>query len=121
MQVGNPTIRTITKCQICILKEQGIENPEDHVLTQYYMSNDPTRIPTPIDADMSMEGGILLLTQDQEQDSEKGIIPQTGGFFGTVSSLFKTIGFNQKKEEVPVSKDIAKRKRTGGLYDERVK
>jgi hypothetical protein len=106
---------------ICILKEQGVPNAEDHVLTQYYMSNDPTRIPTPIDADMSLEGGILLLNQNADQNSEEGRIPQTGGLFGTVRSLFKVMGFNIKEKEPPVSKDIAKRKRTGGLYDERIR
>jgi hypothetical protein len=118
---ANPQVRTVTKCQICILKEQGVPDAEEHVLTQYYMSNDPTRIPTPIDADMSLEGGILLLNQSPDQDSEKGRIPQTGGLFGTVRSLFKVFGFEQKEAEVPVSKEIAKRKRTGGLYDERIK
>jgi hypothetical protein len=81
------------------------------------MSNDPTRIPTPIDADSSLEGGILLL--NPEGTDEK--LPQSGGFFGTVQSLFKTIGFNLKPAEEPASKEIAKRKRTGGLYDDRVK
>jgi hypothetical protein len=115
----NPQVRTVTKCQICILKEQGVENPEDHVLTQYYLSNDPTRIPTPIDADMSLEGGILLLQPDDPEANEK--LPQSGGFFGTVKSLFKTLGFDQKPTEVPVSREVAKKKRTGGLYDDRTK
>lgn len=85
------------------------------------MSNDPTKIPTPIDADMSLEGGILLLNPDEKQNNEQGIIPQTGGLFGTVRSLFKVFGFEQKENEVPVSKEIAKKKRTGGLYDERIR
>ena len=123
---ANPQIRSVTKCMICVLKEQGVANAEDHVLTQYYMSNDPTKIPTPIDADMSLEGGILLLNQNPEQDSEKGIIPQTGGLFGTVRSLFKTIGFAlTSNEEPPASKETAKRKRMGsgesGLYGDRLR
>lgn len=84
------------------------------------MSNDPTRIPTPIDADVSLEGGILLLNPETADDTSQGS-PQSGGLFGTVNSLFRTIGFALKPvTEVP-SKVIAKIKRTGGLYDERVK
>lgn len=119
MRVPATQVRTVTKCQICLLKEQGVENPEDYVLNQYYLPNDPTKFPTPIDADMSLEGGILILQPDEEAANEK--LPQSGGFFGTVKSLFKTIGFNLTPAEVPVSKDIAKRKRTGGLYDERLR
>ncbi len=119
---ASPQVRTVTKCAICVLKEQGVVNPEDHVLTQYYMSNDPTRMPTPIDADVSLEGGILLL--QREENAKNGIIPQVGGFFGTVMGLFKTIGFLQGKEEETVSKEVATRKRAGresGLYSDRVK
>jgi hypothetical protein len=119
MVVGNPTIRSVTKCQICILKEQGVPNAEDYVLSQYYIPNDTTRVPIPVDADLSMEGGILLLNPDTEEGNKNA--PMSGGFFGTVRSLFKVFGFNQEQEEIPISKDVAKRKRTGGLYDERVK
>jgi len=117
MRAPYSQIRSITKCAICVLKEQGVVNAEDHVLTQYYMSNDPTRIPTPIDADTSLEGGILLLNKDDPEDNTS----QSGGFFGTVRSLFKAAGFMKDQAEVPVSKEVAKRKRTGGLYDERVR
>ena len=102
-----------------MLKEQGIENPEDYVLTQYYMSNDPTKLPTPIDADTSLEGGILVL--NPEESGTDGDIPQVGGLFGTIKSMFRVIGFQKKVEEVPVSKDVAKRKRSGGLYDTRIR
>lgn len=113
----NPQFRTVTKCAICLLKEQGVENPEDHVLAQYYLSNDPNKLPIPIDADTSLEGGILLLSKEDEVDK----LPIVGGLFGTVRSLFRAIGFTKPVEEVPVSKDVAKRKRTGGLYDDRIR
>jgi hypothetical protein len=119
MRAVNPLIRTISKCKICEMKEAGIENPEDVVLTQYYLSNDMNKMPTPIDADMSQEGGILILYPDEEQTGDK--TPYVGGLFGAVKSLFRVFGFEVKKEEPTVSRDVAKRKRTGGLYDDRIR
>ena len=98
------------------MKEQGIENPEDYVLTQYYMSNDPNKIPVPIDVDESQDAGILVLNPDE---AEKPF--QSGGAYGTVRSVFKALGFMKNKKEVAVSKDVSKRKRTGGLYDDRIR
>jgi len=116
-----PVIRTVTKCQICILKEQGVENPEDYVLPQYYLSTDPNKLPIPIDADMSLEGGILVLNPPGSESTGMEKIPQSGGLFGTVRSLFKVLGFKPQEKEKPVSQKVAKEKRTGGLYDDRIR
>lgn len=113
----NPQIRSVSKCAICVLKEQGVKNPEDHVLTQYYLSNDPNKLPVPIDADTSLEGGILLLSKDDIVDK----LPMTGGLVGTVRSLFKALGFQKAPEEEVQSKEVATKKRTGGLYDDRIR
>lgn len=120
MRAVNPLIKTISKCKICEMKEQGIENPEDFVLAQYYLSNDPNKLPTPIDTDVSNEGGILIMYPDEEPKNGEPV-PYVGGLFGTLKSFFRVRGFEQKKEEVTVSRDVAKRKRTGGLYDDRIR
>ena len=117
-----PTIRTVTKCAICVAKEQGIENPEDHILAQYYLSNDPNKLPTPIDADMSAEGGILLLQPNAEQLDSNGNPLQSGGLVGTVKSLFRVLGFAKSEEPEPASRERAVSKRKGGgLWDDRIR
>ena len=118
----NPQIRSVSKCAICVLKDQGVEHPEEHVLQQYYLSNDPTKMPTPIDGDMSQEGGILVLYPDVEKKDLQGNPIQTGGLVGTVRSLFRALGFAKQPSEVPVSAETAKKKRAGeGLYGNRIR
>lgn len=111
--VVNAQMHSVKKCAICVLKEQGVENPEEHVLNQYHLSNDPTKLPVPVDADMSLEAGILVLNPDEKAETAS----QVGGLFGTVRSLFKVLGFTQEEKEVPVSKEVAVKKRRRGLYD----
>jgi hypothetical protein len=106
-------------CQICILKEQGIENPEEHVLTSYQLSSDMNRIPIPLD-DQGLEQGILML-YPEEMTEQQGMLPQSGGVVGTVKAIFRAFGFTKPKEEIiaeePISKAVAKSKRGGGLYE----
>lgn len=105
------SITSISKCQNCILKEQGVINSEDYVLAQYRMP-DATKPPVPIDLDDSIAGGVLLL-YPEEQLLPGDPIPQTGGIIGTVKSMFRTLGFMQPKPEKPPSKEIASEPRSG--------
>ena len=110
-------IRTVTKCQICIMKEQGIENPEDHVLAQYQLSQDANRIPVPLDLDDAMSSGVLILYPEARLEQD-GVIPQSGGVVGTVKSIFKVLGLIKPEDPVPVkSKETAVQKRKRGLYE----
>jgi len=124
MRQQHATIRSVTKCAICIAKEQGVENPEDYVLTQYAMP-DPTKPPVPIEMDDSLYGGVLMLYPESVQE-QTGIIPLAGGVVGTVKSIFRTLGFGKGDESpvVPspetgdgtVSQELARSKRGTGLY-----
>jgi hypothetical protein len=112
MRQINPTIRSVTKCQLCVLKEQGVVNAEDYVLAQY-MLPDASKPPVPIDIDDSIAAGVLLL-YPEERLKEGQPIPQVGGIIGTIRQMFRTLGFAQSKPaEPPPSKVIAQSGRTG--------
>lgn len=101
------------------MKEQGIENPEDHVLTQYVLSSDVNRLPMPLDDD-GFEQGILMLYPEDKLE-QTGVIPQSGGVVGTVKAIFRAFGFAKPQEQVeaerPPSKAVANSKvRRGSLY-----
>jgi hypothetical protein len=116
MRAVHPTIRTVTKCAICWAKEQGIENPEDHVLAQYRLP-DPMSPPVPIDVDQDIAQGVLMLYPEASL-AEDGRVPSSGGVIGTVKSIFRALGFAQPKDVEPEpSKTIAVGKRRKGLYD----
>lgn len=116
MRAVHPTIRTVTQCAICRLKEEGILDPEDHVLAQYRLP-DPMGPPVPIDIDDELSQGVLMLYPESKLE-EDGRVPSTGGVMGTVRSIFKALGFLQPKEAEPApSKTIATGKRRKGLYD----
>jgi hypothetical protein len=117
MMVINPIIRSVTACQICIMKEQGIENPEDHVLTSYQLTSGVDGLPIPMDADISQEGGVLVLYPESDPRQKK--LPMVGGLFGSVRSLFKVLGFDMPEKEPPPSQEVAERKGHTGLYGER--
>lgn len=110
-------------CAICILKEQGVLNPEDYVLPQYAIP-DPTKPPVPIDMSDELAAGILLLYPEAQLE-EEGVVPFSGGVVGTVKSIFRALGFKGKQppsvgepqvEENPPSKEIAMAKKGTGLY-----
>jgi hypothetical protein len=112
MRQVNAVIRTVTKCQLCVLKEQGIINAEDYVLAQY-MLPDAGKPPIPIDIDDSIAAGVLLL-YPEERLKRGDPIPQTGGVIGTIKSMFRTLGFQQAKPAAPEpSKVMASEKRSG--------
>jgi hypothetical protein len=112
MRTVHPTIRTVSRCQLCILKAQGVLNAEDYVLAQY-MLPDATKPPVPIDIDDSIAAGVLLL-YPEERMKRGEIVPQTGGVIGTIKSMFRTLGFQQQAPKAPEpSKTMASEKRTG--------
>lgn len=108
------------------MKARGVELPEgataeDFVLNNYYLSNDPNKIPTPIDADLSQESGILILNPETAEEG-KQFKPSVGGLWGTVRSVFKALGFAPADEPVPQSKEVAKNRRDkDGLYADRIR
>lgn len=114
-------IRTVTKCQICLLKEQGVLNPEDSVLNQYVLSSDVDRIPIPLETSDELQSGVLLLYPEAQVEQE-GILPQSGGIVGTVKSVFRAFGFGKPPEEKKIEVDppqslvTARSKRGSGLY-----
>lgn len=126
MRAVRPIILSVNSCAICELKEKGVTLPEgktaeDFVLTQYYLSNDPNKIPTPIDADLSQESGILLLNPETATEG-KQFKPSVGGLFGTARSVFKALGFLPKDEPEPQSKEVSTKKRSSdGLYSDRIR
>lgn len=116
MRAVHPTIRTVTQCAICRLKEEGVLDPEDHVLAQYKLP-DPSSPPVPIDIDDDLSAGVLLLYPETKL-AEDGRVPFSGGVIGTVRSIFRALGFLQPEEKEPTpSKTIATNKRRKGLYD----
>jgi hypothetical protein len=112
MRMTHPVIRSVSKCQLCILKEQGVVNAEDYVLPQYLIP-DASKPPVPIDIDDSIAGGVLLL-YPEERMMKGELVPQTGGVIGTIKSVFRTLGFPRllPKTQAP-SKVMASEKRTG--------
>lgn len=126
IRVGQSPIRSVMKCQICILKDQGVENPEDYVLPQYVLSSDHNRIPVPLNAgEDDLQAGVLMLYPEMALE-ETGQVPQSGGFIGTVRTMFRAFGFNKpvsKKQaekeqmEVTPSLSVARSKRRKGVFE----
>lgn len=112
MRQTHPTIRSVSKCQICVLKAQGVVNAEDYVLAQYRLSNTPGGPPVPIDIDDSIASGVLLLYPEEAMKAGEQI-PQIG-IIGTIKQAFRTLGFMQEKPVAPTpSRQLASAKRTG--------
>lgn len=110
MRAVHPTIGSVNKCAICVMKAEGVENPEDHVLAQYRMS--PTGFPMPLDYDDSTAGGVLLLNPD-EVVPEGEQIPLLG-VMGTVRAAFRAFGFGVQRPVTPAkSVQLATEKRSG--------
>jgi hypothetical protein len=127
IRVAQSTVRSVTKCQICLLKEQGVLNPEDAVLPQYILSSDHNRIPVPIEAGQDdLQAGVLMLYPEMALE-ETGQIPQSGGFVGTVRSMFRAFGFIKPKTKKQADNEaiattpslaVARSKRHKGLFEE---
>lgn len=116
------TIRSVSKCAICIAKENGVLNPEDHILPQYTLSSDSNRIPMPVPTEEEMMGGVLLLDPESQYE-ETGVLPQSGGVVGTVRAIFRAFGFAKlpkqvEKESIESTPSLqrARTKRNKGLF-----
>ena len=113
----NAQFRTVSKCQICILNEQGVLNPEEHVLPQY-LQTDPTKPPIPLNAESA---DYLYDVFPDERPEEGQLIPRSG-VMGTVRSVFSAIGFfkemvQEAAKKVPKSRKIAEKKKRETLFD----
>jgi len=105
-------IRSIAKCAYCELVEKGITNPEDYVLPQYIMA-DPTKPPIPIGAEQ--EDAIFLMFPEEKVEGKPTM---SGGVVGTAKALFRAFGFGKQEEPAKTeSRQVAERRRKGGLYD----
>ena len=102
----NSQIRSVEKCAICILREQGVENPEEVVLQQYFMF-DPTKPPVPVDA----EGDNVILNLFPEEKQEFARMPSSGGIAGTVKAIYRAVGFKIAKVIEEKSQKVAKKRR----------
>lgn len=119
MRQARPQITTVTSCALCLLRDQGVENPEQHVLQSYLMT-DPTAPPIPLE-----DTDPMMALYPEESVMKRGKLPPSGGVIGTVKSMFRAVvgWFGQEEEEAKVenkellSKKISKRKRSGGLWE----
>lgn len=129
MKAIHPTIRSVKACRICMMKAEGIPNPEDAVLAQYAQI-DPTKPPIPLDYDVAEQSGVLLLYPDAELEDNGIVTAQSGGVVGTVKSIFKVLSLFSLKppkiqtgeveeEDILRSTEIARSKRGTGLYGPR--
>ena len=109
--------RSVSKCQICLLLEQGVKNPEEYVLPQY-LQLDPTKPPVPLNAD---DAEYLYEVFPEERPQEGEDIPLTG-VMGTVKSAFKVIGLfkdiiAERKKTVTKSRKVADKRGKSTLFD----
>ena len=109
---NNTQFRSVTKCAICLLQEQGVAEPEKYILPQYYMF-DPTKPPVPIDAES--ESVVVNLFPEEKQDL--GRTASSGGVAGTAKALYRAIGFIKQKVAPVVSQVTAiKRRKESSLF-----
>ena len=108
---ANPLITSVQKCQMCVLKEQGVINAEDYVLAQYRIPD--TGFPVPISYEDELASGVLLINPEERFDPNTPT-PPVGGIVGTVRSVFRVLGFALPKPvEAVKSKQMATEKRAG--------
>lgn len=113
MRAVMPRIRTVSKCQVCILTEQGVLNAEELVKPKY-LTTDPTMPPIPLTA----EDDVYIL-YPEEASLREGKPSPSGGVVGTAKSFFRAISFalGLVNEKPPESKKMGRRQRGGGLYE----
>lgn len=109
---NNTQFRSIAKCAICVLAENGIFDAESNVLPQYIMF-DPTKPPVPLDA----EGDSSILNLFPEEKVLFGRMPSSGGVAGTAKAIFRALGFSKPVvEKAPSQKTATKRRRESSLF-----
>ena len=102
---GQLTFSTIPECLVC----QGY--PEE-LVTQQYAQLDPTKPPVP----RQEFDPVFLYPEDLDStDAPKG-----KSWLGVLRPMFRALGFLKEEEEIvePESKKVAKRKKTGGLFEQ---
>lgn len=110
-RVASPVVTTVTKCGICLLVDQGWsrEDAERQVLHQYYQ-RDITKQPIPL---IDPEDEVVTLYEEEAQgDKTKK--------WGFLRPLFRVLGWipEPEPEVKPVSKEVSKRKRNKGLWEQ---
>ena len=114
MRMVRPTVTSVSKCALCILREQGVEHPEQHVLASYVIT-DPMSPPIPLE----QEDPVNILYP--EEAVAQGKIPASGGVVGTTKAFFRAVvgwfGQEERPQSVPLSKKITRQARSGGLYE----
>ena len=109
---NNTQFRSIVKCAICLLKEQGVVDAEKAVLPQYIMF-DPTKPPVPLDA----EGDGVIVNLFPEERQDLGRIPSSGGIAGTAKAIYRALGFGKPKPQPQTAQKTAtKRRRESSLF-----
>lgn len=113
MRATMPRIRTVTKCAVCVLTEQGVLGAADLIKPQYLLT-DPTMPPIPITA----EDPVYVLYPEEAME-RKGKPAPSGGVIGTAKAFFRAVSFalGMTDQPVAVSKKTGRRQRTGGLYE----
>lgn len=113
-RMARAPIRTVSKCALCIAREQGIKDPEKHIMPQYLMT-DPSQPPIPLTEDDP------VYALFPEEAMNQGKTPPSGGVIGTVKAFYRAVvGWWNVPEEEPIpmlSKKITRQKRSGGLYE----
>lgn len=105
-------LRSVVKCALCQLVEQGVENPEQYILPQYLML-DPTKAPVPLNA----ENESVIVDLFPEEKVNVGLGPSAGGVAGTVKAIYRALGFLPAKQKPATSHTTAaKRRRESSLF-----
>lgn len=105
---NNSQFRSIAKCAICVLAEEGIFDAESKVLPQYIMF-DPTKPPVPINAE---NDDVIVNLFPEEQTMFGGKLPSAGGIAGTAKSIFRAMGFGKPKPVPVESQKVARKRRS---------
>jgi len=100
-------IRSVSKCAICVLEEQGVMDGAKYVLPQYVML-DPTK-PVPI----GVEGDDAEFTMFPEEKDNR--VRSSGGVVGTAKALYRALGFGKQEEQAPPESRKVAAKRKGSL------
>ena len=112
-------MRSIAKCAICVLREQGVTDPEKLVLPQY-VALDPTKPPVPFGAE-NAEMYFDMFPEERPVEGETP--PPTGGVMGTPRGVYRVMGFAKEiikklAELRPKSRKVAERNERKSVFEE---
>ena len=109
-RVSSPMITTVSKCQICILVEQGWAREDaEHVVLHQYFQGDLTKQPIPY---IDPADEVVTLYPEESQGNKKKK-------WGLLRPLFRVLGWLGEPEPAskPLSVSVSKRKRNKGLLE----